>query len=126
MRLFHYTDAAGLDGIHREGLIRPFPQPLLGGRAAVWLTDTPHHVRMTQKVRRALGVDNEQRFPADRSEHEVFVLLHPEREPVFLWSNVAFEYPGAWAATDGPLGARPDTWWVSFEPIKIPTEKGTL
>lgn len=122
MILFHYTTAERAAMIRSLGLLLPHEQELLDGRAAVWLSGVSHPGRKCVRTRRALGLDHE-KYEQDRTEAEISVVVDPDRDGVHPWWSVALDYPGAWAATVAPLGSRPDTWWVAFEYIKIPTER---
>ncbi len=116
--LWHYTARETLDAIAAHGYLEPAPSSLLLGRPAVWFTDTRQEPG-TQKARRALGLDHDWHYTEDRTTACIEVVQKVNDDPIFLWSNVAFEYPGAWAFTDAALGARPDTWWLAFTPIKL-------
>ena len=120
MILYHYTDPYGAGSILKQEQITPHKQTLLGNRPAIWFTDLKISAeqRRTVKARRAIGVDHE-KYAFDRTSAEVEVSIDPRLDAFFLWSVIAFEYPGAYALTDAALGARPDTWWVCFEAVRI-------
>jgi hypothetical protein len=116
--LYHYTSETAYGQIMRDGKLLPQPQPLIRGRPAVWFTDTPTGEPRSVKARRAIGVDHEM-YGDDRTAKFLRLPVGAQCRDFLLWSVVAYEFPGAYALTEAPLGARPDTWWLSFDAVSI-------
>lgn len=118
MILFHYTSAKSAQAIAESGLLLPHTSKLLDGTPVVWLTDHMLTNRMTTKTRRFLGLDHDE-YGADRTEAEVRVSLIASQIKALPWQIAAIQYPGSYALTEAPIGARPATWWICYEPIAV-------
>jgi len=103
--LYHYTCSHGAEGINASGVIRPFPQPFLGGVSLAWFTEDP------DLSYDGLGLQSSVLLTCDRMEHRYKVSQHPF---IIRWSKWAAvrRVPLSTVCAFG-AGRAPGAWWVS-------------
>jgi hypothetical protein len=74
MRLYHYCCSHSLEGIRKDGFLRPWRQVALGDVPLVWLTD------LEVPDRKALGLTSDL-LDCDRLEHRVVVDVEAKAGP---------------------------------------------
>lgn len=105
----HFTCEDGHRGIIRDGMIRPNRHPLLGGPSVIWLT------REKFPKRAALGLTSHS-LSCDRMAHRIEV----DPDHALHWDAAKGMFnPIAVQQLESARGARPSSWWVTFEAIPI-------
>lgn len=110
MKLYHFTCDHSIKGIRRDGVLRPWPQPILG-ESLVWFTDMP------DATRDQLGLTSPS-ITCDRMAHRFDVDL-AELDALY-WPFYARDIPrNRREALEGTPGALPAHWWVSTQPVAV-------
>jgi hypothetical protein len=109
--LFHFTCEHAAEKIGTRGYLRPFPQPVLGGRALVWLTD------LAVPDVEGLGLTSVT-LSCDRTEFR-YEVVDPKRALPWRvwWLGSGVPVPAAIALERCRPGLTPERWWVSTVPI---------
>lgn len=102
--LYHYTCEHGRRGLGTRGMLRPNPQPVLGGRPLIWLTD------QSEPEREALGLTSRM-LACDRLQFRYRV--EADRAQRYLDWAARVSLPFSWRAElEAIHGVRPETWFV--------------
>jgi hypothetical protein len=108
MRLYHYCCSHSLEGIRRDGFLKPHRQVALGDVELVWLTDLEAPDRLALRLTSDL-------LDCDRLEHRIVVDVE-----AIHWPRYARQLP---LELRRPLelatGARPMHWYVSEHPVPV-------
>lgn len=107
-RYYHYTCSHQVEQIRASGVLRPWPQPVLGGIELIWLTD------MDVPKRAALGLASNT-LHCDRTEHRIAVECdaHPwvqwcRQLPVIQRRRLEYVH-----------GAMPMHWWLTLDTVPV-------
>jgi hypothetical protein len=103
MRFYHYTCDHGRKALGARGMLRPQPQPVLGGVRLVWLTD------IAKPDREGLGLTSHL-LDCDRLAYRYVVDAEPESWREWAWRN-AVPWVARMRLEDAP-NAAPSTWYV--------------
>lgn len=119
--LYHYTCSCSLDGIRRDGFLRPYPHPLMrryplpGAEpiaGLVWLTD------LEVAWREALGLTSKV-VKCDRTEHRFQAADESTAVPWIKFRRRV--HAAVRAALEEAEGALPAHWFVSTVPVPVHT-----
>jgi hypothetical protein len=114
MRLYHYCCSHSLEGIRRDGFLKPHRQVALGDVELVWLTDLDAPDRLALRLTSDL-------LDCDRLEHRIVVDVE-----AIHWPRYARQLP---LELRRPLelatGARPMHWYVSEHPVPVAASSET-
>lgn len=110
LSLWHFTCRHSATGIRLEGMVRPWPQPLLAGTRLSWWTD------LGVEHRFELGLTS-QSIGCDRMEAR-FQAVDPAA--LTWWPKAArsLEVPQR-VRDELEDGRLPAHWWISLEPVEV-------
>lgn len=107
-RYYHYTCSHQVEQIRASGVLRPWPQPVLGGIELIWLTD------MDVPERAALGLTSNS-LHCDRTEHRIAVECDALR-----WVRWCRRLPIDQRRTlEYAPGAMPMHWWLTLDTVPV-------
>ena len=109
-RLFHFTCAHAAPRIVHDGVVIPYPQPMLGGVALSWWTTSSRPEAV------ALGLAGRSLVKCDRMEFR----FRADVDDVVPWTLARVDFPaGAVHRLEAARGARPSLWFVATEPVRV-------
>jgi hypothetical protein len=111
--LYHYTCGHGFAGLGRGGVLRPNPQPFLGGARLVWFTD------MVAPDVYGLGLTSET-LSCERTEYR-YVIADPLEAsavtPWRIWQAAHRIRPDVVARLE--FERMPGRWWVADHAVPV-------
>ncbi|WUI02084.1 hypothetical protein OHR68_09840 [Spirillospora sp. NBC_00431] len=110
--IWHYTCDHGVDGIRREGVVKPNAHPLLDGLPISWFTN----LERCHRFEAGLTADW---ITCDRMAYRFEVKAADSLE---WWPRAARRLRVPRDVRDGlEIGRLPAHWWVSLQPVAVVT-----